>query len=187
MSGQEDERLRHELVWLFGHMNRIRRELAALQLPSEDSASFASMADTLDAIVENTESAGNSILESAEAIEGLTGQLRKRKDPEIAAICEGIEERVNTIFEACSFQDLTGQRISRVVGAIKFIEERINAMVRMWGREELSKVVDEVRKEKHPADPDKALLHGPQRQSVAMAQDDVDRLFTQDDIDKLFS
>jgi chemotaxis protein CheZ len=184
ISMQEEDRLKKELVGLFGHMNKMRRELAVLQ--GDDAGSFTTMADTLDAIVENTEIASNTILESMEAIEEMVGELRQSKDPAVAALCNRITERSNQVFEACSFQDLTGQRITRVINSLKFIEERVSAMVRMWGKEELEKVVDEVKKEAQPVPEDKALLHGPQRQGVAHTQDEVDKLFSQDDIDKLF-
>lgn len=187
ISEQEEKRLKKELVGLFGHMNKMRRELAVLQ--GDDAGSFASVADTLDAIVENTETASNSILESMESIEELVGQLRGTGDATVAGVCDKVGDRINQVFEACSFQDLTGQRITRVVNSLKFIEERVNAMVRMWGKEELAQVVAELKQEagpEEPADADKALLHGPQRSSVAHTQDEVDRLFSQDDIDKLF-
>ncbi|PKU21646.1 protein phosphatase CheZ [Telmatospirillum siberiense] len=186
ISIQEEDRLKKELVGLFGHMNKMRRELAVLQ--GDDAGSFVTMADTLDAIVENTETASNTILESMEAIEEIVGELRQSKDPAVLAVCGRISERSNQVFEACSFQDLTGQRITRVVNSLKFIEERITSMVRMWGKEELAKVVEEVKQEQeaNPVDEDKTLLHGPQRDGVAHTQAEVDKLFSQDDIDKLF-
>ncbi len=186
ISVQEEDRLKRELLGLFGHMSMMRRELAALQ---GNDAAFATMADTLDAIVENTETASNSILESMEAIDGMVGELRHDASPETAGICDRINDRINQVFEACSFQDLTGQRITRVVNSLKFVEERINSMVRMWGKDELAKVLAEVQQESTQAvreESDKALLHGPQRQGVAITQTDVDKLFNQDDIDKLF-
>jgi chemotaxis protein CheZ len=76
-----------------------------------------------------------------------------------------------------------------VVNSLKFIEDRIGTMVRMWGKEELEKVVEEVKREAEattPVDADKELLHGPQRDGVAHTQAEVDKLFSQDDIDKLF-
>ncbi|MDR3437598.1 protein phosphatase CheZ [Telmatospirillum sp.] len=186
ISTVEEDQLKKELVGLFGHMNKMRRELAVLQ--GHDDGNFVTMADTLDAIVENTETASNAILESMESIEEMVSELRRIDNPAVSAICSRISERSNQVFEACSFQDLTGQRITRVVNSLKFIEERVTAMVRMWGKEELAKVVEEVKAESAPAvvDPDKALLHGPQRDSVANSQADVDKLFSQDDIDKLF-
>ncbi len=186
ISVQEEDRLKRELLGLFGHMSMMRRELAALQ---GNDAAFASMADTLDAIVENTELASNTILESMEAIDGLVGELRGDASAQTTGICDRINERINQVFEACSFQDLTGQRITRVVNSLKFVEERINTMVRMWGKDELAKVLVEVQQDSSGAggaDADKALLHGPQRQGVAITQSDVDKLFSQDDIDKLF-
>jgi chemotaxis protein CheZ len=188
ISAEEEDLLKKELVGLFGHINKMRRELAALQVPTSSGEVFSSMADTLDDIVENTEAASNTILESMEQIEDQLGELRAKGDPEIDAVCDRISERSNAVFEACSFQDLTGQRITRVVNSLKFIEERVNSMVRMWGKEELAKVVDEVTREtqSEPVDEDKALLHGPQSNSSAIKQDDVDKMFSQDDIDKLF-
>jgi chemotaxis protein CheZ len=189
-SPAEEDQLKQELVGLFGHMNKMRRELAALQAPGAVGATgdFASMADTLDAIVENTEFASNTILESMEDIGDLIGKVSAKGDAETKALCDRITDRTNQVFEACSFQDLTGQRITRVVNSLKFVEERVNAMIRMWGKEELAKVVAEVAKSAAPAakDPDKALLHGPQRTTVAIHQEDVDKLFSQSDIDKLF-
>ena len=187
-SPQEEDLLKRELVGLFGHINRMRRELASLQVPTDSGEVFASMADTLDDIVENTENASNTILESMEGVEEELDGLRALENPEVNAACDRINDRTNAVFEACSFQDLTGQRITRVVTSLKFIEERINSMVRMWGKEELAKVVEEVTRESQvaQADTDKALLHGPQSNKSAISQADVDKMFSQDDIDKLF-
>lgn len=188
IAADDEERLKKELVGLFGHINKMRRELAALRTPTTSGEVFASVADTLDDIVENTESASNAILESMEQIEESLGDLRTKGDPGIDAVCDRIALRVNTVFEACSFQDLTGQRITRVVHSLKFIEERINAMVHMWGREELAKVVDEITRESQaqPVDEDTALIHGPQSSRNAIKQAEIDKMFSQADIDKLF-
>jgi chemotaxis protein CheZ len=185
-SPSEEDRLKKELVGLFGHIHRMRRELAALQAPGEDTGGFASMSDTLDAIVESTEGASDTIMTSAEDIEAALTEIRAKGGPAVLPLCDRIENNANAIFEACSFQDLTGQRITRVVRALKFIEERVSTMVCMWGADELAKVVEEVKREAKPVDADKALLHGPQRQTQAISQADVDKMFSQDDIDKLF-
>jgi chemotaxis protein CheZ len=123
---EEEDRLKRELLGLFGHMTRMRRELATLH--GESSHNFATMSDTLDAIVENTEAASNTILESMEEIEAELGSLRKTADETTKAVCDRIGDRINQVFEACSFQDLTGQRITRVVNALKFVEEKVNSM-----------------------------------------------------------
>jgi chemotaxis protein CheZ len=186
---EEEDRLKRELLGLFGHMTRMRRELASLH--GESTQNFATMADTLDAIVENTEVASNTILESMEEIDAQLTALRATADDATKAICDKITDRVNQVFEACSFQDLTGQRITRVVNALKFVEEKVNSMIRVWGKDELARVFEDIQREMEAAasrqvDADKALLHGPQRTNVAISQTDIDKMFNQDDIDKLF-
>jgi chemotaxis regulatin CheY-phosphate phosphatase CheZ len=41
-------------------------------------------------------------------------------------LSEEIQERVVSIFEACNFQDLTGQRIKKVMTTMKFIEKTVS-------------------------------------------------------------
>jgi chemotaxis protein CheZ len=94
------------------------------------------------------------------------------------------EERANSVFEACSFQDITGQRITKVVRSLKFVEERVNTLISMWRPEELVEVAEDLSNEAE--DPDKKLLDGPQRKGVAIKQEDVDRILEQTHIDKLF-
>lgn len=180
----EENRLKRDLVGLFGHLNKLRRELASLHGGEEHN--FVSMSETLDDIVKNTENASNTILESMESIDGDLGALRASGDPTVIEAAGRINDRVNEVFEACSFQDLTGQRISRLVKGLTFIEERVNAMIRVWGRDEISKVIDEVKQEQTEKTEDQRLLHGPQSESRAIDQSEVDKLFSQDDIDKLF-
>ena len=172
MIAPEEERvLKTYLVEMFGQISSMRRELAALQGGSKGN--FATMADTLDAIVENTETAGNAILESMEAIGASVAKLQSVNDPTAAAVCDEIVDSTNKVFEACAFQDLTGQRITRVVKSLQFMEDHINRLVRMWGKEELARLAAELTTKK--SDPD--LLEGPQRPDVAISQDDIDKLF----------
>lgn len=183
--------LKRELLAMFGHIQRIRQELAAIRLPStDDQDHFANMADQLDAIVEATEDATNTIMTNMEEIEGLIGEAKTRvADPGAGKLLDQMTDKVNAVFEACSFQDLTGQRVTKVVKSLQYIEERVNAIIRTWGRDELEKVVLDLNEH----DPDKALLHGPQRKGHGVSQSEVDKLleepkiaFSQDDIDKLF-
>jgi chemotaxis protein CheZ len=177
--------LKRELVGLFGHLQKIRTELAALNPPGATDH-FGSMSEQLDAIVGATESATNTIMESMEAVGDLLIEARAAAvdNATLAAIFDKVEDRTNQVFEACSFQDITGQRISKIVNSMKFVEDRIKAVILTWGRDELTKVVVEIKKEE--VDPDKALLHGPQLPGQGVSQADVDRLLGQDAIDKLF-
>ena len=181
---EEMQLLKRELVLMFGHMQRIRKELAAISHTEPNEDHFSRMADQLDAIVEATEEATNTIMGSMEAVDGLVGQVRAvAAAPEAGPLLDAITDKVNAVFEACSFQDLTGQRITKVVQSMKFLEERVNAIILMWGREELAKVVVDLKE----SDPDKALMHGPQRKGEGVDQSEVDQMFSQSDIDTMFS
>ena len=88
-----------------------------------------------------------------------------------------IQDQVVEIFESCNFQDLTGQRITKVVGTMRFIEDRIIRMMDIWGGIESFQgveVVDELHREG-----DAALLNGPalEGQADVASQDDIDALF----------
>ncbi|MGE5504944.1 MAG: protein phosphatase CheZ [Actinomycetota bacterium] len=175
--------LKKELVGLFGHLQRIRKELAALSPPGAPDH-FGSMSEQLDAIVAATERATNTIMESMEAIDNLMNEARAlSQDEKLAAIFDQVTDKVNVVFEACSFQDITGQRVTKVINSQKFVEERINSIILTWGRDELKKVVVEIKEEK---DPDKKLLHGPQLPGQGVSQDEVDKMLAQTEIDKLF-
>jgi len=158
------------LVEMFGHISSMRREFAALKGGSKGN--FATMTDTFDAIVENTEAAGNAILESMEAIGASVAKLQSVNDPTVASVSDEIVDSTNKVFEACAFQDLTGQRITRVIKSLQFMEDHINRLVRMWGKDELARMAAELAVQSGPD-----LLQGPQRASVAISQDDIDKLF----------
>jgi chemotaxis protein CheZ len=167
---EEERVLKTHLVEMFGHISSMRREFAALQ--GDSKGSFATMTDTLDAIVESTEAAGNSILESMEAIGASVAKLQSVDDPTAASVCDEIVNSTNKVFEACAFQDLTGQRITRVIKSLQFMEDHINRLVRMWGKEELARMAAELAVQSGPD-----LMQGPQRAGVAISQDDIDKLF----------
>lgn len=185
--------LKRELVGMFGHIQRIRRELAAISRPSEkqEGDHFFQMSDQLDAIVESTEEATNEIMTNVEEIQDLIGNIRESCEKGgVQSDLDSIADKANRVFEACSFQDLTGQRVTKVVHSLKFIEERVNALIRMWGKDELEKVVVEINQDR---DPEAALLNGPQRKGKGVSQHDVDQMLgepkielDQNDIDKLF-
>jgi chemotaxis protein CheZ len=184
-SNEDSQILKRELLGLFGHLQKIRRELAALSDPGEPDH-FMTMSEQLDAIINATEIATNTIMENCEGITSQMDQSRPRTDdPELLKSFDTATDHVNNIFEACAFQDITGQRVTKVVNSLKFVEARVNAIILAWGQDELSRVVDEF-KEKVAEDPDKKLLHGPQLPGQGVDQSEVDKIMAQNEIDKLF-
>lgn len=77
----------------------------------------------LEAVVQATEAAANRIMEAAEAIANWLEE--GARDPESIAAAT---EKVNAIFEACSFQDVTGQRIRRAIQHLQQVEEMLGGL-----------------------------------------------------------
>ena len=62
-----------------------------------------------------------------EAAEAIGDWLRDGKHD--AASVEVVNEKVNAIFEACSFQDVTGQRIRRAIQHLQQVETMLTDLV----------------------------------------------------------
>ena len=169
------ETLRQELAGLFKYIVRVRQEIAAIHRPAEKEHGFDSMGDQLDAIVTATEEATNTIMRAMERNGELLNELRPTlKDPAQQALLDKIDTNNNSVFEACSFQDITGQRVSKVVKSITYVEARVNALISLWGKEQVeqTKVILEAEKTE-----DEKLLHGPQLAGKGLSQDEIDALF----------
>lgn len=173
-AAQRVDVLRRELMEMAASIEQARREVAALRPPDGASDKILSATNELDAIVISTERASFEILNAAEKLMELSGRLRA--DGANAALCGEIESEVTNIFTACSFQDLTGQRTSKVVNALRYIEQRINAMIGIWGgAESLANLA--VHHENTDTRPDAHLLNGPQLDGHGVSQADVDSMF----------
>lgn len=131
----------------------------------------------LDAIVEATEQATHAIMEAAEEIERAAAHMD-------AAQSEVLINATTRIYEACSFQDITGQRVSKVIGALKEIEGKVDALVVAFGDEDEESVA--ARREQRQRDRERRrreaieagdLREGPQMPSDAISQNDIDALF----------
>ena len=171
-----DKKLQAEVLNLIQYIQRLRQEIAGIAQEKDDQTAFDGMADRLDAIVESTAQATDTILAAMEGIDGFVGQLRAHPGPDgIDLLCDGIVERTMKAVEACSFQDLTGQRINKIVGSMKFVEERVNAMADLCGREEVQALTDQW--ELPQQIEDGVALEGPQRAGQGISQDEIDQLF----------
>ncbi len=171
----EVEILKRELGALFQYIQRVRQEIAAISRPADEDHGFDSMADQLDAIVTATEKATNTIMATMEKNDAVIDELRPTlSDDSQGALLDQLSQNGATVFEACSFQDITGQRISKVVKSVAYVEARVGALIDIWGKSELDKV--EVRLE-HEKSEDEKLLNGPQDAGKALAQAEIDALF----------
>src|SRR4029077_20174775 len=71
------------------------------------------------------------ILAAAEQVQEIAWTLRERGAD--SAICDALDQRATDVYSFCSFQDLTGQRTRKVVDVLQFLEDRIRAMIEIWG------------------------------------------------------
>src|ERR1700742_4495067 len=175
---EQCEKLKVELDLIYDAINRTKREIAVLHGKSFSGEEMARVNRELGAVVGGTEEATQQILEAAESIYQSASALMKVNSPDQQKLLsEEIQERVVSIFEACNFQDLTGQRIKKVMTTMKFIENHITVMMDIWGGVDAIKahapaIVD-------TREGDEKLLNGPK------LDDDVGHA-SQDDIDALF-
>lgn len=163
LSAQETSLLAE--VEALGHtIARAKTEIAALRVDDITDNHIPFATDELDAIVDHTATATNAILSSCETLDevarSLTGEPATR-----------LQDATTRIYEACSFQDITGQRINKVVGTLKTIEAKVVQIVATFGKGD-RETLDEFA----GAAADAALLNGPQHPAVAMDQSDIDKL-----------
>lgn len=150
-------------------------EIAALRHPKAEQDRLVVAGEELAAIVSATEHATNGVLSAAELIERTAVKLKaKTDDPEGKADLDGIMDAVVSIFEACNFQDITGQRIGKVVRTLDFIEERVVNMIQTWGAEAFANLPTSI---EVPVAEEAKLLNGPQLQGKAISQAEIDALF----------
>lgn len=171
------EMVQGELREMAQSIVRMRQEIAEIEAP-EDRKDNRIMAATgeLDAIISATERATGDILGAAERMQEMTEDLRAAgADPQI---CDDMLNQVMTIFTACSFQDITGQRTTKVINVLRYLEQRVNGLMELWGKGDGSVKANLINlSDKRP---DAALMSGPQLESEANDQAAIDELFAQD-------
>src|SRR5215469_7856414 len=158
-----DLKLYHELQQLARYIAAAKREIAEIE-PSDINARIPEATDELDAVVAHTAEATGTILDAAEAMEKLAPTLPS----EAAAIVSGA---VTRIYEACNFQDITGQRITKVVSTLKYIEQKIDALLAAFGEGIGSPALAAA-----PLKGTSELMAGPQLPAMANKQADIDAI-----------
>ncbi|WP_375595113.1 protein phosphatase CheZ [Algihabitans albus] len=160
-----------EIEQLAIYIQRAREEIASLR-PDEITAEHLPVAgEELEAVIGATENATNTIMESVETIENLTDQMPRE-------VSETVVDAVTQVYEACGFQDITGQRIKKVVTTLTQIEEKVHALLGAFGQDsqiDAARAKAEKPKTDAPLS-DADLMNGPQAAEAAISQDDIDAL-----------
>jgi chemotaxis protein CheZ len=142
-----------------------KTEIAALRVDDITVHDIPFATDELDAIVGHTAQATHAILESCEMLD------------EVAATVVGdaamkLQDATTRIYEACSFQDITGQRITKIVATLKTIEDKVAHIIATFG----PGITHVARHATEEVMTDADLLNGPQLPEHAMDQSDIDKL-----------
>jgi chemotaxis protein CheZ len=164
-----DTKLYGELREIAGYIESMRSEIGALQVNDLKNSRIPMAGHELGAIVQATESATNTIMECAETL-----MAANASDP--AAYKALVDEKMMMIFEACSFQDITGQRIAKVVETLQHIEERVGRFAEVVNAKDMAGFLTEQERERSERK-EKRLLNGPQLAGAGVDQNDVDKMF----------
>lgn len=171
-----------EFRYIAEYIKRTRDEIAVLRPNDIREERLPSAGVELDAVVRDTERATESIMEEAET-------LLAAEPVDVAAYKRDVDAAMMRIIESCSFQDITGQRVKKVVATLTHIEERIDRFASVMGVDDAEK--QETEKDRWEKE---NLLNGPQINGPQVGQDAIDSLFDtgdasalgQDDIDSFF-
>lgn len=138
--------------------------------PPPDSQS--ANAQELHAVITATESATNTILAAAEEVGEVAESLASDGDPANEEHAETLLNAMVTIYQACNFQDISGQRLARVISSLTSIDTQLSELMDAWQKGSGERPTNA------EGDPD-SLLNGPARDSDdnVVSQNDVDALF----------
>jgi chemotaxis protein CheZ len=165
-----------ELELIHSALRRTRDAVGSLEARASRSPDIARASAELDAIVGGTEQATQQVLQAAEDIDqtanALTAVLKSSYEKGLA---NDIRDRVVQIFEACNFQDLTGQRVGKVVEILAYLEEHVGRLAEIWSRLECFEPIVLA----EAADGDARFLNGPRLNGDTghSSQSEIDGLF----------
>ncbi|MBE2192298.1 MAG: protein phosphatase CheZ [Alphaproteobacteria bacterium] len=160
------ENIYAELKDLHNIIESTRADINATRATDISGTHIPIATDELDAVVEATETATGVIMDSCDAITEYAETLD-------SAHKDFMLGEVTKILEACSFQDITGQRITKVVKSLKIIDEKITQLMNVLGEKLPTEVTTP---EGDTRTGDERLLNGPQMPDKAITQSDIDKL-----------
>lgn len=149
-------------------IDAIREEVARLQSHDLSKNHLPSAKEELDTAVRATEEAASHILACAETVMAVD-----------ANNAESYESSVNVamleILEACAFQDISGQHMSKVAETLNRIDRRITRFAKTSGVRDWKGEASDCEAHKNKRQKD-LILNGPASNDDGLAQDDIDAL-----------
>lgn len=163
-----DRSMHQELREILQAIEGLRTELSRVDANDIFAKRIPEMGRELGAIVKATEVATNTIMNVAEQV-----LAADKSDPQKYAA--EVEQHMMAVFEACSFQDLTGQRVTKIIHTMEVIEERIEVLCKMIENNNLAPTTsapsprEKLNREK--------LVSGPAHEGEGVSQSDIDAMF----------
>ncbi len=170
-----DNFVHQEIAKLAKYIVDAKSEIFAIQTnaKAEDAINDASL--HLEEVVKATEEATNKIMDAADVVQNAAGGIGGDKEQKIM-------DATTIIYDSCTFQDITGQRIRKVITLLGNIEDRVDKLNNLFGAEDADPapqvVVADPKNIVLPKD-DKDLLNGPQLTGQGTSQDEIDRLLAE--------
>lgn len=163
-----DKRRVDEFKIIAGYIEKAKEDIREMRPHDIAEQRIPTAGAELEAITRDTEVATNTIMGAAETIMSLD-------DSDPKSYKAQVDDEVMKIFEACSFQDITGQRVSKVINVLKQIEERVSKLAETLGVDDKQAQMTEedLRREK-------LLLHGPAIGGPTVKQNAIDDMFDND-------
>ena len=169
---RSSDALKDEVAALQEIVARNRRDIALL-IGDDKDRRMPRAAGELGAAIAGMEKATQKILEEAEAIDERARTLSSTlKTDYERGLAQDIQDHTVRVYEACNFQDLSGQRIAQVIEMLNLLDEQLSAMLaRCNGRQ--------VDMPSSKAAADHGLLNGPRLDGASghASQRDIDMMF----------
>lgn len=181
--GHEKEQLESEISLVKNEIHALsfaiqqtKEEIAALYNSADTVNRMSVLQDDLQGVVGATEEATTKILDAVEKMDVAAQNIKgASEDPYVHQMTDEIGENVTMVLEASNFQDLTGQRLIKVVNTLTFIEERINKIIDIWGQEDIAAYASV---ELPKGEDDLEIMIDKKAANVEkINQDDIDKLF----------
>lgn len=170
--------VKNEIRALSVCIQQTKDEIAALYRSQGETNRLNAVSDELGGIVQDTEKATARILEHVEHIDHAAQNIRSAaNDTYITGAADEVLEHVVQVFESCNFQDLTGQRINKVVNTLRYIDERIHKVIEIWGDEDFLNL--DAEEDPRGQDNLERMVSRTREETEAerISQDDIDKLF----------
>ncbi|AZU03492.1 chemotaxis protein [Glycocaulis alkaliphilus] len=176
--GSLDKSIHSEFVYIADYIARTRSEISKLRPNDIKEQRIPTAGAELEAVVTDTERATEAIMHEAEELLGT-------KPDDLDAYKAQVDDAMMRIIEACSFQDLSGQRVSKVVESLRHVEKRVTRFAATMGVHDAEADEDEIAEAERKK---KLHLNGPAIGGPEVKQDAVDEMIAldQDAIDSLF-